>query len=122
MAAALLAAGCGNLGSDVAYTYDKRVAFLDKMSAEGIKYRGQLQKQQTVPDQAACTLGWRLLNPEIPDDDSGDMDNGTKQWRAEVQEAYTKSCMTGQTIPKPDPSGVGARSVVPFSSSGSAAR
>lgn len=93
--------------------YDERMKFLDKMSAEGIKYRGQLQQQATVPNKAACEIGWNLLDADPPDDQRGSFESD--QWMAQVQEAYVKSCMTGETLPKPDPSGVNARTVVPFS-------
>lgn len=108
LAAAALTAGCAD-------SYDTRMKFLDKMSAEGIKYRGQLQQQETPPDKAACEIGWKLLDADPPYDANGGV--ATVEWKAQIQEAYVKSCMTGETLPKPDPSGVNARTVVPFSGS-----
>jgi hypothetical protein len=96
-----------------AASYNERMKFLDQMSAEGIKYRGQLQRQQTNPGVKACEIGWNLLNADVP----SDIDGGgvSMEWRAQVEEAYVKSCMTGEALPKPDPSGINARTVVPFS-------
>lgn len=108
LAAVALTAGCAD-------SYETRMKFLDKMSAEGIKYRSQLQQQATVPDKAACEIGWKLLDADPPYD--GDGGATSLKWRGQVQEAYVKSCMTGETLPKPDPSGVSARTVVPFSGS-----
>ena len=103
----LSAAGC-------AASYSDRMKFLDEMSTKGIEYRGQLQQQNTPPDEAACKIGWRLLDADVPyDTDEGGV---TPEWKAEVQEAYVKSCITGEALPKPDPSGVSARTPVPFSS------
>lgn len=103
------AAGCAD-----AAPYDERMAFLDEMSVKGIEYRQQLQAQATVPDEAACTIGWGLLKPAIPLDRWDT--SPTPQWIAQVKEAYVKSCMTGEPIPKPDVSGIPARTPVPFGS------
>jgi len=105
----VLLAGC----SAEAGTYEKRSAFLDKMSAEGIKYRGSLQKQDTEPSRKACEQGWHLLDPDIP---TNEYSQSSSEWLAQLEEAYVKSCMTGETIPKPDPSGINARTAVPFPS------
>ena len=102
-------AGCS------AAPYDERMKFLDKMSAEGIKYRGQLQQQATPPNKAACEIGWKLLAADPPYDSEGFI--RTPEWEAQVQESYIKACITGESLPKPDPSGVNARTVVPFSGS-----
>lgn len=106
---AIAAGGCS------AASYEERMKFLDKMSAEGLKYRSQLQEQNTNPDAAACEIGWNLLSANIPSDITGAGPSST--WQAQVKEAYVKSCMTGETIPKPDPSGINARTPVPFSHS-----
>jgi hypothetical protein len=103
-------AGCA------APSYTDRMAFLDKVNAEGIKYRQELQRQDTQPSEKACAIGWDLLNPDIPTDvDYGD---ATPKWRDQVREAYVKGCMTGQERPKPDPSGVQAVTPVPIGSEG----
>lgn len=105
--AVVLLAGC-------AASYNERMTFLDQMSAKGIEYRGQLQKQGTDPSEQACGIGFDLLKPDIPSDQDGG--DATPAWRAQVREAYMKSCLTGAARPKPDPSGVKAVTPVPFGS------
>ncbi|WP_305784973.1 hypothetical protein [Symbioplanes lichenis] len=94
-------------------SYDERMKFLDDMSAKGITYRQQLQNQGTDPSEDACGKGWVLLKASIPSDDSGYVSD---EWRAQAEEAYVKSCLTGSARPKPDPSGVEAVTPVPFGS------
>jgi hypothetical protein len=94
--------------------YATRMKFLDDMSAKGIEYRTQLQTQRTPPDEAACAIGWRLLDADVPYDQA--MAVSSNEWQAEVKEAYIKSCMTGESLPKPDPSGIKARTPVPITS------
>ena len=105
-AAVILTAGCS------AESYTNRMKFLDEMSTKGIEYRGQLQQQNTQPDEAACKIGWKLLDADIPADQ--ELGHVSPTWAAQSQEAYVKSCMTGQPLPKPDPSGIPARTPVPF--------
>jgi hypothetical protein len=102
------------LVSGCAASYDTRMAFLDRMSSSGIKYRGQLQQQGTDPSDKACGIGYDLLKPNIPNDEDG---NISIEWTNQVREAYVKACLTGKPRPKPDPSGIKAVSPVPFSSS-----
>ncbi|SNY72869.1 hypothetical protein [Paractinoplanes atraurantiacus] len=113
LAGVLLALAAAAIGCEPA-SYATRMKFLDEMAAKGIEYRTQLHAQRTSPDEAACTIGWRLLDADAPSDEEGDF--RSEQWRAEVKEAYVKSCMTGEPLPKPDPSGVKARTPVPITS------
>lgn len=102
------------------HSYATRMKFLDDMSARGIEYRTQLQAQNTPPDEAACAIGWRLLDADVPYDEDGGV--RSNEWNAEVKEAYIKSCMTGESLPKPDPSGIKARTPVPITSSAASAQ
>ncbi len=116
----VLLALAGAVSGCAAEPYDKRMAFLDDMSARGVEYRTQLHAQKTPPDEAACAIGWRLLDATVPYDQGGG--SWSNEWRAEVEEAYIKSCMTGELLPKPDPSGIKARTPVPITSAEAAAR
>lgn len=108
---ALISTGC-------AESYTNRMKFLDEMSTKGIEYRGQLQQQHTAPNEAACKIGWALLKADIPQDLDGV--GPSSAWQAQSEEAYVKSCMTGEALPKPDPSGISARTPVPFQSGAAA--
>ncbi len=111
-AALALLGGC----AVTAAPYAERMAFLDRMTEEGIKYRGELLKQGTQISQEACDDGYELLNPNLPYDDSPSYHS--PKWEAQVKEAYVKGCLTGLPRPKPEPSGAGAVTVVPHSSVG----
>lgn len=97
-----------------AASYSQRMKHLDYVAAKGVAYRGQLHKQGTQPSEESCTTGWNLLQDAPPLD--GDFGGVSPKWKGQVAEAFVKSCMTGQPRPKPDPSGVGAVTAVPFSS------
>jgi cytochrome c5 len=97
-----------------AASYDKRMQFLDEVTQEGVDYRAALLKQGTEVSEAACRTGWTLLQPDIPyDGDAGDV---SKEWKAQVEEAYMKGCLTGKPRPRPEPSGVDAVTPVPHGS------
>ncbi|MEV0733979.1 hypothetical protein [Polymorphospora sp. NPDC050346] len=99
----LAVAGC-------AAPYDERMAFLDEIAQKGIDYRIKLYEQDTEPAVEACKIGFDLLDPDLPHD----YDTGVSpEWRAQVEEAYVKSCMTGELKPKPDVDGIDAVTAVP---------
>lgn len=102
---ALAVGGCGKA------PYDERMKFLDDMSQKGIDYRTQLFDQRTDPSKEACEIGYDLLDPDIPTDDEVGMTSTA--WIERVEEAYVKSCMTGELKPKPDVDGVDAVTPVP---------
>jgi hypothetical protein len=105
LAAALLLTGC-------AASYKDRMNYLDTMTRDGLTYRTQLQKQGTQPSDAACTIGWNLLQAQPPDDTGSGTPSDT--WLAQVKEAYVKACISGEARPKPEPSGINAVTPVPF--------
>ncbi len=107
-ALALAAAGCGT-------SYEERLRFLDRVNAQGIQYRMDLQRQDTQPSKDACEIGWNLLDVDIPSDGDG---NYNEAWEKQVKEAYMKGCLTGQERPRPDVSGVDAVTPVPIGSEG----
>jgi hypothetical protein len=105
---ALLAVALGGCGRA---PYDERMKFLDDISQKGIDYRGKLYDQKTEPSKEACKIGYDLLDPSMPaDTETG---STTAKWREQVEEAYIKSCMTGELKPKPDVDGVDAVTPVP---------
>ena len=92
--------------------YDERMKFLDDVSQKGIDYRAQLFDQKTAPSKEACKIGYDLLDPALPPD----LVNGigtSPEWEKQVEEAYIKSCMTGELKPKPDVEGIDAVTAVP---------
>lgn len=93
--------------------YDERMKFLDDVSQKGIDYRVQLFDQKTEPSKDACKIGYDLLDPDLPPD-MGDGMSTTPEWEKQVEEAYIKSCMTGELKPKPDVEGVDAVTGVPI--------
>jgi len=101
---ALAVGGCGKA------PYDQRMKYLDEIAQNGIDYRVKLFEQKTDPSTEACKIGFDLLDPTAPNDQ--DMGSSTK-WLARVEEAYVKSCMTGELKPKPDVDGVDAVTPVP---------
>ncbi|MFG1892169.1 hypothetical protein ACGFIR_30420 [Micromonospora sp. NPDC049051] len=104
LAAMLGATGCGHP------SYDERMQYLDKVSQQGIDYRVKLYEQKTAPSKDACAIGYELLDQSPPRD--GDLASSAK-WLDRVEEAYIKSCMTGELKPKPDVDGVDAVTAVP---------
>ncbi len=104
--AVLTLGGCGK------EPYNERMKFLDDISQKGIDYRTHLYDQQTEPSKEACKIGYDLLDPDLPaDTEIGDT---SAKWREQVEEAYVKSCMTGELKPKPDVDGVDAVTPVPI--------
>lgn len=101
----LAVGGCGKA------PYNERMKFLDSISQKGIDYRAQLYDQHTEPSKDACKIGYDLLDPELPAD--SEVGDTTVKWREQVEEAYIKSCMTGELKPKPDVDGVDAVTPVP---------
>ncbi|KXK59259.1 hypothetical protein AWW66_25245 [Micromonospora rosaria] len=85
--------------------------FLDDVAQKGIDYRVKLYEQETEPSQEACKIGYGLLKPSAPRDIDGSPPSS--EWKAQVEEAYLKSCMTGELKPKPDVEGVDAVTAVP---------
>jgi hypothetical protein len=103
--------------------YQEREKFLDKVTADGITYRGQLQRQGSQVSEQACGLGYDLRGykeSEIPPDPQQDgpfSEKAHQVWLAQVRESYMKGCLTGSPRPKPEPSGVKAVTPVPLGSS-----
>lgn len=101
--------------------YQEREKFLDKATADGITYRGQLQKQGSKVSDPACRIGYDLRDygpDEIPPapQDQGFSQKQYNTWLAQIEEAYVKGCLTGRPRPKPEPSGVNAVTPVPIGS------
>ncbi len=94
--------------------YDERMAFLDKMTEAGITYRTDLLRQGTPISEEACRTGYELLDPDRPYDQTGRFQS--EQWKAQIEEAFIKGCVTGRARPKPEPSGVNAVTPVPHGS------
>lgn len=93
-------------------SYDERMKYLDSMAERGVAYRDKLYEQHTEPSKDACKIGYDLVG-ELPPSDS---DAGiSDEWRAQVEEAFMKSCMTGELKPRPDVSGVDAVTPMPHS-------
>ncbi|WP_146228116.1 hypothetical protein [Micromonospora sp. S4605] len=101
---ALAASGC-------AASYEDRMKYLDEIAQKGIDYRAKLYEQKTEPSTEACKIGFDLLKANPPQDQDG---GGTSsKWKEQVEEAYIKSCVTGELKPKPDVEGVDAVTPVP---------
>ncbi|MFF0256926.1 hypothetical protein ACFYPW_31075 [Micromonospora zamorensis] len=100
---ALAASGC-------AASYEERMKYLDEIAQKGIDYRAKLYEQRTEPSGEACKIGFDLLKASPPLDQDG---GSSKKWNDQVEEAYIKSCVTGELKPKPDVEGVDAVTPVP---------
>ncbi len=105
---ALLLGGCSTA------SYEEKEKFLDKVSADGVTYRGQLQKQKTEPSKEACKIGFDLHDYDMPND--YDVATTSQELKAQVEEAFVRSCMTGEPRPKPEPQGVDGVRPVPHGS------
>jgi hypothetical protein len=88
--------------------------YLDDTAKRGVSYRARLQEQGTQPSKEACKLGYEQIKELPPQDEVGHI---SEVWRKQVEEAFVKSCMTGELMPKPDPSGVDAVTPSPHPSS-----
>ncbi len=105
---ALLLGGCATA------TYEQKEKFLDRVSTDGVTYRGQLQKQKTDPSKDACKIGFDLHEYDMPND--LDSFSTSQELKDQIEEAFVRSCMTGETRPKPEPDGVDGVSPVPHGS------
>lgn len=109
LAVSVLLSGCAKKPS-----YEQKEKFLDRVSADGVTYRQQLLKQHTPPSVAACRIGFDLRDYAIPRDLDGVSTSDV--YADQVEEAFIRSCATGEPRPKPEPAGTKGISPVPHQS------
>jgi len=93
-AAALLLAACSGA------SYAVRIAYLRKMSREGVQGNHLLRGEEVAITRKQCTSSYFALH-ENPPDDQGSGEPPTAAWLGEIRLFYVQSCITG--LPKPVP-------------------
>jgi hypothetical protein len=93
-AAALLLAACSGA------SYAVRIAYLGKMSREGVQANHLLKGEEVAITRKQCVSSYFALH-ESPPDDQGDWNPPSAAWLGEIRLFYVQSCVTG--LPKPVP-------------------